>query len=130
MMLRSQSDSGTNSINEDIKYRIQGGEALRVNPNQSSRHFLSSQFGWLDKLILYLPLFVRIKPSNIRRSKACSIFITFASFILVILLIPLCVQFIETQFYPESISNPTLRIWNLIGNLLGQLLTVLVRIYH
>ena len=86
-MLRSQSVSSY--VEQDIRYRIHGGRAMRINELALKDPFLSSQFEWLDKWILYLPLFVRIKPSHIKRSKCCTIFITIAILLGLILTIQL-----------------------------------------
>ena len=70
-MLRSQSVSS--SVEQDIRYRIQSdGEAVRIN-----------------KWILYLPLFVRIKPSQIKRSRVCTLLITIGILLGLILTIEL-----------------------------------------
>eukprot|EP01084_Bolivina_argentea_P277334 473429_1 len=51
---------------EDIRYHIQEFD------NES---FLRTKFEWLDKWMLYLPLYVPIAPSKTPRTKCCNIFI-------------------------------------------------------
>ena len=105
--------SATLSVQEDVKYRIHNGEAIRYNNKREK--ILCSQFQWLDNFVLYLPLFIRILPSRQQRSKRCTIFISVFAFVLFLILLPCAIYYVFIYVNARFVVDSSMKIYIIFG---------------